>query len=82
MIDLIDKIALIIGGGGGIGLAIAQALTQEGCKAALADYSEELLKKAEKAAPGKSKFVWKTCDITNRLQVAELLSGSRKKSAL
>ena len=72
MADLKGKIALIIGGGGGIGLEIAKSLAEEGCKVALADYSEEFLKKAEKSAPGKTKFVWKTCDITNRPQVAEL----------
>lgn len=79
MVDLNGKVALVIGGGGGIGLAIAQALASEGCKVALADYSEELLKKAEKAAPGKSKFVWKTCDITNRPQVAELFKWLAEK---
>jgi NAD(P)-dependent dehydrogenase (short-subunit alcohol dehydrogenase family) len=79
MADIKGKIALIIGGGGGIGLAIAQALAEEGCKVALADYSEELLKKAEKAAPGKSKFVWKTCDITNRTQVTELFKWLAEK---
>ncbi len=72
MIDLTGKIALIIGGGGGIGLEIAKALAGEGCKVALADYNEELLKKAEESAGGKTKFAWKTCDITNRTQVAEL----------
>ncbi|MBN2589449.1 MAG: SDR family oxidoreductase [Sedimentisphaerales bacterium] len=72
MIDLTGKIALVIGGGGGIGLEIAKALAVEGCNVALADYNEELLKNAEKTAGGGVKFAWKACDITNRDQVAEL----------
>lgn len=72
MIDLTGKIALIIGGGGGIGLGIAKSLAIEGCKVALADYNKELLKNAEKTAGGGVKFAWKTCDITNREQVKEL----------
>ncbi len=72
MIDLTGKIVLVIGGGGGIGLEIAKALAAEGCKVALADCDEELLKKAEKSEESKIKFAWKTCDITNRTQVAEL----------
>ena len=72
MIDLTGKIALVIGGGGGIGLGIAKSLALEGCTVALADYNEELLKKAEDTAGNGVKFVWKACDITNRTQVAEL----------
>jgi NADP-dependent 3-hydroxy acid dehydrogenase YdfG len=72
MIDLTGKIALVAGGGGGIGLGIAKALADEGCKVALTDYNEELLKKAEKSDSGKAGFVWKACDITNRAQISEL----------
>ena len=72
MIDLTGKIVLVIGGGGGIGLEIAKSLAINGCKVALADYNEELLKNAEKTAGGDVKFAWKACDITNRTQVAEL----------
>ena len=72
MIDLTGKIALVIGGGGGIGLEIAKSLAKEGCKVALADYNEESLKNAENSAGNNIKFAWKTCDITNRTQVAEL----------
>jgi NADP-dependent 3-hydroxy acid dehydrogenase YdfG len=79
MIDLTGKIALVVGGGGGIGLEIAKSLAREGCKVALADYNEELLKKAEKSAGGKTKFAWKTCDITNRSQVTELFEWLGEK---
>ena len=72
MINLKGKIALVIGGGGGIGLEIAKSLALEGCNVALADYNEELLKNAEKNAGGSVKFTWKACDITNRDQVAGL----------
>ena len=79
MTDLTGKIALVVGGGGGIGLEIAKKLTQEGCKVALADYNEELLKNAENSAGGNINFAWKTCDITNRTQVAELFEWLAKE---
>ena len=79
MIDLTGKIVLVIGGGGGIGLEIAKALAIEGCKVALADYNEELLKNAENTAGGGVKFAWKACDITNRTQVADLFKWLGKE---
>jgi NADP-dependent 3-hydroxy acid dehydrogenase YdfG len=79
MDDLKGKTALVIGGGGGIGLEIAKTLAREGCKVALADYNEELLKNAEKSAGESIKFAWKTCDITNRTQVAELFKWLGEK---
>jgi NAD(P)-dependent dehydrogenase (short-subunit alcohol dehydrogenase family) len=79
MKDITGKIALVIGGGGGIGLEIAKALAKEGCKVALADYNEELLKKAENSAGGNIKFAWKACDITNRAQVTELFKWLGEK---
>jgi len=70
--DLTGKIVLVAGGGGGIGLGIAKALAAEGCRVALADYNEQALRQAAKAADAKSPLAWRTCDITDREQVAEL----------
>jgi len=70
--DLTDKITLVVGGGGGIGLGIAKALAAEGCKVALADYNEEALQEAAKADDTTSQFYRRTCDVTDREQVAQL----------
>ncbi len=70
--DLNGKIVLVVGGAGGIGLGIAKALAAEGCKVAIADRDKEALVNAAEAGSGESAFVWKTCDITRREQVAQL----------
>ena len=74
--DLTGKVVLVVGGGGGIGLGIAQALAAEGCKVALSDTSEELLRKAAESNPT---FHWKTCDITKRDQCVQLFQWLEKE---
>jgi NAD(P)-dependent dehydrogenase (short-subunit alcohol dehydrogenase family) len=71
--DLKDKIVLVVGGAGGIGLGIAKALAAEGCKVAVADSSEEALKKVPTG------FLGHVCDVTDRRQVAELFEWLAKK---
>ena len=68
MMDLKDKIVLVCGGAGGIGLGIAKALAAEGCRVAVADYSEEALKKVSKDGG----LLCHACDVTDRRQVSEL----------
>jgi len=70
--DLNGKIVLVVGGAGGIGLGIARALADEGCKVAIADTNKEALVNATKARGGESEFLWQTCDITKREQVSQL----------
>lgn len=77
--DLSGKIALVVGGAGGIGLGIAKALAAEGCQVALADCNEEALKQAVQAADAPAKFQWHTCDITDRGQVAWLFEWLGRK---
>jgi NAD(P)-dependent dehydrogenase (short-subunit alcohol dehydrogenase family) len=69
---LTGKVALVVGGGGGIGLAIAKALASEGCKVAVADCNEEALQDSAKAGSTLSQLHTRLCDVTNRKQVAEL----------
>lgn len=47
MLEIKDSVAVITGGGGGIGLALAKHWVSNGGKVVIADISEELLKKAE-----------------------------------
>ena len=66
--SLQGKIALVVGGAGGIGLGIAKALAFEGCRVAVADCSEEALQKAM----SEGEMLGRICDVTDRKQVAEL----------
>ncbi len=77
--DLSDKIVLVAGGAGGIGLGIAKGFAAEGCRVALADADEEALAKAAKEASGDMKFLQRTCDITNREQVSQLFQWLGKE---
>jgi NAD(P)-dependent dehydrogenase (short-subunit alcohol dehydrogenase family) len=70
--DLKGKVALVVGGAGGIGLGIAKALASEGCKVALADYNKEALEDAGKSKGASSQLRTHSCDVTDREQVAEL----------
>jgi NAD(P)-dependent dehydrogenase (short-subunit alcohol dehydrogenase family) len=77
--DVSGKIALVVGGAGGIGFGIAKALAAEDCQVALADCNEEALRQAAQAADGPTRFQWHTCDITDRSQVARLFEWLGKK---
>ena len=47
MLEIKDSVAVITGGGGGIGFSIAKYWVQNGGKVVIADVAEELLKQAE-----------------------------------
>jgi len=70
--ELNGKIVLVAGGAGGIGLGIARALADEGCKVALADTNNQALADAVKTAGGKFPCVSHACDINDREQVSKL----------
>lgn len=72
MTDLAGKVVLVVGGGSGIGLGIARALSAEGCKVAIAARSENALKEAAQSTGNDSPMHWKTCDVADRGQVARL----------
>ncbi len=46
LVDLSGKVVVITGGGGGIGLATAEAFVREGCRVAICDRREDLLEEA------------------------------------
>ena len=52
-----DKVALITGGAGGIGLAVASAYCQNGASVVLTDFNENKLLEAKKELQGDRKSV-------------------------
>jgi NAD(P)-dependent dehydrogenase (short-subunit alcohol dehydrogenase family) len=74
MDSLQDKVVLVVGGGTGIGLATGIAFAQEGAKVVLAARTAASLAAAEALPEIGASLRTKTCDATNRDQVAELLA--------
>jgi 3-oxoacyl-[acyl-carrier protein] reductase len=77
MLDIKDSVAVITGGGGGIGFSIARYWVENGGKVVIADISEELLKKAEadlKAMGGE--VVTVACNVTKEEDCARLADAA------
>ncbi len=73
MKDFKDKVAVISGGGGGIGRAMAMQLASEGCNLALADISEEgLLESVKLLEPYNVKVSHHVVDVTSRERMEAL----------
>lgn len=73
MKDLNGKVAVITGAGGGVGSALASALSKLGCHLALVDISEPALEKvAGTLAQSGVKITTHVIDITNKEQMAAL----------
>lgn len=80
MFDLTGKKAVVVGGAGGIGQAIAQGLAQFGAKVAIASRSEESLKRAQKEikdACGQTVSFY-TCDATKEASINALADNAAK----
>lgn len=61
------KVALITGGAGGIGFALARCFGAAGCRVALIDVDEEgLAERSEALADGNIEHLARRCDVTNR----------------
>jgi NAD(P)-dependent dehydrogenase (short-subunit alcohol dehydrogenase family) len=72
--DLNGKVVLVVGGAGGMGLAIARAFADEGCTAAITDLSEAGIQKAIAEAKTSLPLHGRPCDVTDRKQVADLFA--------
>lgn len=74
------KVALITGGGQGIGLAIAHALAAEGCDVVITGRTLSTLKKsATQLAKYKVQVMPVVCDVRDEDAVAAMVAAARKK---
>lgn len=71
---LVDRIAVVTGAGGGLGVAIAEALLSEGANVVLTDISQQSLEMAaSRLTQFNKKFLLKELDVTNRIQVENVM---------
>jgi NAD(P)-dependent dehydrogenase (short-subunit alcohol dehydrogenase family) len=73
MENLKNKVVLVVGGGSGIGLGIGVAFAREGCRVVLAARTASSLEAAKKLPEVGAALLTKTCDSTQRAEVAELV---------
>ena len=71
--SLRDKVALVTGGGSGIGKAIAKALLGEGCKVIINGRNEEKLNQAKLELGDNVESI--VCDVTDEEQVENTFNG-------
>lgn len=71
--SLSDKVALVTGGGSGIGKAIAKALLAEGCKVIINGRNEEKLEQAKTELGSNVETM--VCDVTDEGQVENTFSS-------
>ena len=71
--SLSDKVALVTGGGSGIGKAIAKALLAEGCKVIINSRNEEKLEQAKTELGSNVESM--VCDVTDEGQVENTFSS-------
>jgi len=80
MLNIKESVAVITGGGGGIGLAVAKYWVQNGGKVVIADVAEKFLEQAEveiKALNGEVASV--VCNVTNEDDCARLADTAIEK---
>jgi NAD(P)-dependent dehydrogenase (short-subunit alcohol dehydrogenase family) len=70
-----DKVCVITGGAGSIGIASAKLLHAEGAKVMLIDLDEDALKKAA-AAIGNDRVAWAKADVTKSNEVKAVMAGA------
>lgn len=71
--EMVGKVALVTGGAGGIGAAVAKRLLSDGACVMLADLDEESVKKVHASLAdtfGGDVLRWVRCDVTDEAQIA------------
>lgn len=72
-----DKIAIVTGGGSGMGEAIAHTYAREGAKVAVLDVNEQAANKVASAIGAAALAV--ACDVTNKADIARAVEMTEKK---
>lgn len=72
-----DRIAIITGGGSGMGEAIAHTYAREGAKVAVLDVNEQAANKVASAIGAAALAV--ACDVTNKADIARAVEMTEKK---
>lgn len=72
--SLTGQIAVITGGGSGIGLGIARSLAAAGCRVAIAGRNEDRLRRAAEGIAAREPVKTLPCDVTRRDEVERLFS--------
>ncbi|MBN2041563.1 MAG: SDR family oxidoreductase [Spirochaetes bacterium] len=75
MFRLDDKVAIVIGGAGGLGEAVVKAYSEQGAKVAVADVNIDMAKKVADSVNGKAYAV----DVTKEESVKELADSVIKE---
>lgn len=73
--SLTGQIAVITGGGSGIGLGIARSLAAAGCRVAIAGRNEERLRRAAEGIAAREPVKTLPCDVTRRDEVERLFNA-------
>lgn len=80
MLDIKDSVAVITGGGGGIGLAVAKYWVQNGGKVVIADVAEKFLEEAEAEIKSlNGEVVAVVCDVTKEEDCTTLANTAIEK---
>lgn len=78
--DLEGKVAIVTGGAGGLGKALAQELLERGCYVSLADIQGELLQQtAAELRKGGDRVDATTVDVRDAAQVQSLVNDAHRK---
>src|ERR1700733_12705586 len=74
------KVAVVVGGGSGIGAAAAELFVEEGATVAIADLNEDSAAiVARKLAAEGAAISWHSCDVTDMVQTDDLISQVLKQ---